>query len=182
MFKKILHYGILGGLIVGAIMFGLAVAMKGHPPLAWAMIIGYASMLLALSMVFVAIKKRRDEDLGGVISFVPALLLGLGVSFVASIVYALAWEATLAFTGMDFAGDYVNALIAEQKAHGLDGAALDQYIAGMEQFKADYANTPYRLGMSFSEIFPVGVIVSLVAAALLRNPRFLPLRRVARAR
>lgn len=177
MLTKIFHYGIIGGLIVGSIMFGLAVAMKGHPPLHWAMSIGYASMLLALSTVFVAIKKYRDEERGGVVRFLPAFLLGLGVSFVASVVYVLAWEATLAWTGMDFAGDYANALIEQQKARGLDGAALDQFAAGMEQFKQDYANTPYRLSMTFAEIFPVGVLVSLVSAALLRNPRFLPLRR-----
>jgi hypothetical protein len=31
--------------------------------------------------------------------------------------------------------------------------------------------------MTFVEIFPVGVLVSLVSVALLRNPRFLPARR-----
>ncbi|MBA8886352.1 hypothetical protein FHW12_000543 [Dokdonella fugitiva] len=49
----------------------------------------------------------------------------------------------------------------------------------MEAFKADYANPFYRLPMTFAEIFPVGVLVSLVSAALLRNPRFLAQRRVA---
>jgi hypothetical protein len=33
--------------------------------------------------------------------------------------------------------------------------------------------------MVFSEIFPVGVLVSLVSAALLRRPGFLPVKRVA---
>jgi len=31
--------------------------------------------------------------------------------------------------------------------------------------------------MTFIEIFPVGVLVSLVSAGLLRNSRFLPVRR-----
>ena len=177
MLKRIFHYGLIGGLIVGAIMFGLVVATKGRPPLQWGMAIGYASMLLALSTVFVAIRKYRDEERGGVVGFLPALLLGLGVSFVAGVVYVLAWEATLAWTGMDFAGDYANALIEQQKARGLDGADFDRFVAGMEQFKQDYANAPYRWSMTFAEIFPVGVLVSLLSAALLRNPRFLPLRR-----
>jgi hypothetical protein len=47
----------------------------------------------------------------------------------------------------------------------------------MEAFKVQYANPMYRLPMTFVEIFPVGVLVSLVSAGLLRNSRFLPFRR-----
>ena len=37
--------------------------------------------------------------------------------------------------------------------------------------------TRLRMPMTFVEIFPVGVLVSLVTAGLLRNSRFLPARR-----
>jgi hypothetical protein len=40
-----------------------------------------------------------------------------------------------------------------------------------------YADPLYRLPMTFIEIFPIGVLVSLIAAALLRNRRFLPVLR-----
>ena len=58
----------------------------------------------------------------------------------------------------------------------MSGPALAQVVAEMERFKANYANPLYRLPMTFSEIFPVGILVSLVTAALLRNRRFLPAR------
>jgi len=176
MLRKILSYGLVAGLIVGGFLSGMVV-MSDHGMSSWGMVIGYASMLVGLSTVFIAIKKHRDQDLGGVIRFLPALGLGLGISFVAGVVYSLAWEATQAFTGMDFAGDYTRHLIEQQKAQGLGGEALAKFIADMEQFKQDYAKAPYRLSMTFAEIFPVGVLVSLMSAALLRNPRFLPLRR-----
>ena len=44
----------------------------------------------------------------------------------------------------------------------------------MEAFKIQYANPLFRLPMTFAEIFPVGVLVSLVSALVLRNPRALP--------
>ena len=78
---------------------------------------------------------------------------------------------------MDFAGRYASSMIQQQQAKGMTGEALAKFSASMEQFKLDYAKPGYRLPMTFTEIFPVGVLVSLASAALLRNRRFLPARR-----
>jgi hypothetical protein len=176
MVRMILVYGLIAGLIVGVPLSIIATTMHIDGPLG--MVVGYLLMLVALSMVFVAIKRRRDRDQGGVIRFWPAFGLGLGISFVAGVIYVAAWEATVAATHMDFATAYANGIIAQQKAQGVTGAALDKVIAQMEEFKLQYANPLYRLPMTFIEIFPVGVLVSLISAALLRNSRFMPAKRV----
>ena len=176
MFRKILSYGTLAGLIVGIPLSVLVVAMRGHE-MHYGLLIGYATMLVALSTVFVAIKRYRDVDLGGVIGFWPALGLGLGISFVAGIIYVAAWETAVAVTHLDFASSYAATMIAQKKASGVSGEALSKFIAEMERFKVQYANPLYRLPMVFAEIFPVGVLVSLASAGLLRNSRFLPARR-----
>ena len=177
MFRKILAYGAIAGLIVGIPLSAMVVTMKGHE-MHYGMLIGYATMLVALSTVFVAIKRHRDIDLGGVIGFWPAFGLGLGISFVAGTIYVLAWETTVALTHLDFASGYAKIMIEQKKANGVTGAALAKFTAEMEQFKVQYANPFYRLPMTFIEIFPVGVLVSLVSAGLLRSSRFLPLRRM----
>lgn len=177
MLNLILRYGLIAGLIVGIPMVVLAVGLSGHPPLAWGMVIGYTSMLIAFSTVFIAIKRHRDTDLGGVIRFWPAFALGLGISAVASVIYVLAWEATMALTHMDFANSYAATLIAEQKAKGASAETLAKLTAEMEAFKVQYANPLYRLPMTFTEIFPIGVLVSLIAAGLLRNRKFLAVQR-----
>lgn len=177
MLRKVMQYGTIAGLVVGIPAFLMPVLMDGHPPLAYGLVIGYATMLVALSAVFVAIKRHRDEELGGVIAFWPAVGLGLAISVVAGVFYVLAWEAALAVTHMDFAASYAKTLIAEQQAKGVTGAALAKLTADMERFKIEYASPLYRMPMTFAEIFPVGVLVSVVSAALLRNQRFLPLRR-----
>jgi hypothetical protein len=46
----------------------------------------------------------------------------------------------------------------------------------MNEFRQQYANPLFRLPVTFIEIFPVGLLVSLISAALLRNSRFLPAR------
>jgi hypothetical protein len=177
MLRGVLSYGAVAGLIVGVPLFGLTVAMNGVPPTRYGAVIGYTIMLIALSTVFVAIKRHRDTDLGGVIKFWPALGMGLGISLVAGIFYVAAWEAALAVTHSDFAATYANVLIEQQKAKGVTGEALAKFTAEMERFKAQYKNPLYRVPMTFVEIFPIGVLVSLVSAGLLRNSRFLPARR-----
>jgi hypothetical protein len=177
MLRTILKYGVIAGLVVGGFELVTFTVFSGMPPLKYGMLIGYTTMLIALSAVFVGIKRHRDVDRGGVIGFWPAFGIGLGVSFIAGIFYVLAWEAVQAMTHMDFATSYANAIIASEKAKGASAEALAKLSADMAAFKVQYANPMFRLPMTFAEIFPVGVLVSLVSAGLLRNSRFLPARR-----
>ena len=42
--------------------------------------------------------------------------------------------------------------------------------------RSDYGKIYIRIPMTFLEIFPVGLIIALLSAALLRNPKILPAR------
>ena len=137
------------------------------------MAIGYLTMLIGLSTVFLAVKRRRDVDQGGVIRFWPALALGLAISVVAGIVYALAWEASLAMIGYDAFAERMIAMMSE-------GASAKDIAETRDFFTTSYCDPLTRFPMTVSELLPVGVLVSLVSAALLRNPRFLPARRAVR--
>ncbi len=177
MFDKIGRYGLIAGFIAGTPLLILMVALKGSPPLEYGLLLGYATMLLALSTVFAAIKRHRDVDLGGVIGFWQALGLGLGITTLAGIIYALAWELSLLITQTDFAASYAQTVIEHQRAKGASDEAIAALTAQMDAFKRQYASIFYRFPMTFTEIFPVGVLVSVVSAALLRNRSFLPRRR-----
>ncbi|TXH77921.1 MAG: DUF4199 domain-containing protein [Lysobacteraceae bacterium] len=180
MLKTILLWGTVAGLIVGSILFGTTVTMADDPPpMAVGMVLGYTSMLIALSAIFVGVKRYRDYDRGGVIRFWPAFGMGLGISLVAGVFYVLAWEAALAVTGMDYMGEYAKHVVEERKAAGASAAELAKVAAEMESFRVQYDKPLFRMPMTFTEIFPVGVLVSLITAALLRKPDFLPRKRVA---
>jgi hypothetical protein len=173
MLRYILIYGVIAGAGVGVPLSVLTLSMSGQSMMHYGMLIGYLTMLIALSAVFVAVKRHRDVDLGGVIRFWQALLLGLGISFVAGVIYVIAWDVSCAIAHADFAAAYARAMVAEQQAKGVSGAALERFRAEMEQFRVQYANPLYRWPMTFAEIFPVGVIVSLLSAGLLCNSRFM---------
>lgn len=167
MITTIGRYGLAAGLIVGSILFGTTVGFhRNIPDPMVGMGIGYAGMLLAFSMIVIAIRRHRDGVLGGVIGFGPALGLGLGITLVATIFYVLAWEAALAVTGMDFGAEYAGFMIAEAQKSG-DAAAIDRARAEAAQFARDYAQAWWRMAVTATEILPVGVLVSLVAAGWL---------------
>ena len=178
MLKRIGWAGLIAGLISGGCLFAMMLAFQGVPleDNNLGALLGYAAMLVALSFIFIAIKRQRDIAQGGVIKFLPALGMGLAISVIAGLIYALAWEATLAVTGLDFGGTYADASIEAAKARGMAGAELDAYIEKMRGFADMYANPFYRVPITFTEIFPVGVLVSLVSALILRNSRFMPAR------
>lgn len=171
MIASIIRYGIAAGLIVGSLLFGTTIGFhRNIPDPAIGMAIGYASMLLAFAMIFIAIKRHRDGALGGVIGFWPALALGLGITAIATIFYVLAWEAALAVTGMDYGAEYAGMMVAEAAKSG-DPAALARARTDAAAFAADYARPLWRMSVTATEILPVGIVVSLIAAALLRHKR-----------
>lgn len=171
MTRTILTYGLISGAIIILGMISTIVLSAQHS--LW---LGYLIMLVGLSAILLAVKSHRDKALGGVIKFWPAFLLGLGVAVVAGIAYVAIWEGYLAITHYRFMDDYTASILAAKKAEGLSGAAYDKLVAEMATMKRNYANPLYRMPMTFTEIFPVGVLVALVSAALVRNPRFLPAR------
>lgn len=122
MLRKILIFGAIVGLIAGGALSVVALTLQDHTPAGYGMVIGYLIMLVALSAVFVAIKRQRDIDGGGVIRFWPAFGLGAGISFVASVVYALCWETALMLGHIQFGHQYAASTIAKAKSSGMSPA------------------------------------------------------------
>jgi len=172
--KAILTSGAIAGAIaIGGVILGQSLS-TGDESMQFLEGLGFLIMFLAFSLVFIAIKKYRDEELGGVIRFGTGFLLGLGITVVASVVYVLVWEVNLALTDYAFIGDYAESIIADAKEAGQSAEQLQVLTANMEQMKANYANPLYRLPITFLEIFPIGLLVSLISALILRKSEVLP--------
>jgi hypothetical protein len=77
---------------------------------------------------------------------------------------------------MDFGALYAEHLVEAAKARGASEAEIAAEIAKAEEFAKMYANPLYRMPITFTEILPVGILVSLISALLLRNSRFMPAR------
>jgi Protein of unknown function (DUF4199) len=176
MSRLILIYGSIGGLIVAVPMIALMLTLTEDTAPENGALYGYLTMIVALTTVFLGVKHYRDKTLGGVIRFWPALSVGLAISAVASVIYVIGWEISLALTGFDFGTAMEKAMLDAARARGATQAELDTVVADAQEFARRYENPLFRWAVTFVEMFPIGVLISLVSAGLLRNSRVLPAR------
>ena len=172
--RIILTYGLIAGLVVGVPLFLMGTLMADNPPSGTiGMAIGYLIMLVAFTAIFAGVKQHRDHHCGGAIRFLPAFGMGVAITLIASLVYVLAWEAVLAVNGGDYIAQMAAQMIEEKRASGASPAEIAALSNQMAQMQGYYANPLLRVLITMSEILPIGLLVALVAALLLRNPRFM---------
>ena len=169
----LIYGGLAGAIVVSVISATLALDLPSHATSMW---VGYLVMLVGLSLIFVGVKRYRDLECGGVIKFGRALVLGLGIAAMAGLIYVIGWEIYLAASGQDFMAEYSARTLEDMRAAGAAQAEIDAQAARMETLAESYRNPLFRMPITFIEIFPVGLLVALVSAALLRNPKMLPAR------
>lgn len=170
--RIILVYGVIAGVTVAILM---RIAMMLFPEGGIdGMIAGFSSMIIALSFVFIGVKRYRDLELGGIIRFWRALGVGFAIAVIASLFYVAAWELYLYLTNYTFMDEYINATLEQAKSQGKSAAELAAMAREMDSFRALYANAFSRMAITFTEISPIAVLMPLISATLLRNSRFLP--------
>jgi len=174
--KYALLYGFLSGLVIILTMI-TGIVFSGRESFFSSEWFGYLVMLVALTFIFVGVKRYRDIERGGVIKFGIAFAMGLAIAAAAGVAYVGVWEIYLAMTDYKFMDQYIAGIMRAKQAAGVSGAALAAEMATLESMRNNYANPLFRIPMTFMEIFPVGFLVSLVSALLLRNPRVLPATR-----
>ncbi len=126
-------------------------------------------MIIALSAIFVGVKSYRDKELAGSISFGNAFKVGLLMALVASAFYVAGWMVYVNTAGENFMDMYYEQNIEKVKNSGDSEAEIHAKIADMEKFRELYKNPLVKIGVTFLEIFPVGLLIALISAAVLKK-------------
>lgn len=163
MHKPVWFYGLLSGSIIIGINT-LNVELGNSQ--VW---LGFLVMFIALSIIFIAIKQQRDHHNGGVITFAAAFKTGVAIASIATCVYVLVWEIYLNKTDFKFIQLYIDSVILMQETKGVSEAEITDIKSQMADFSERYRNPLIRLPMTAMEIFPVGLLISFISAALLKN-------------
>ena len=171
--RNILVFGTISGLIVSAFM-ATSMALMGcsasEGNMTIGMIIGFASMAVAFTFIFVAIKNYRDKQNGGTITFGKAFLLGLMVSLIASTMYVITWGIEFHYFLPNFMDKYSAMQVKEMQASGISGAELEKALKGIEEMNFSYKNNIlFFTFATYMEIFPVGLLITLISALILKK-------------
>src|SRR6185437_1899202 len=132
------------------------------------MVFGYATMIIALSLVFFGVKSYRDNN-GGHITFLKGLQVGILISLICGVCYAASWELYYRGSGQEFLQKYTAHNLDKMKTDGASDAEIEKARVDGEKFMEIYQNFFVRFGITLMEILPVGIIVTLISAALLRK-------------
>lgn len=165
--RNVLVFGLISGAIVSTLM-AISLAAFGcgssEPNFDIAMVVGYAAMLIAFSMIFIGIKNYRDKYNGGVITFGKAFTTGLYITLIASTIYVLAWLVQYYTLYPDFMDKYT-----EQMIKNTPPAELESQLKEMNDMKELYKNPLYVILFTYVEILPLGLLVTLVSALILKR-------------
>lgn len=166
-----IKYGIIAGIIVAAFMLLSLPLMKDMANnYDTAQILGYVSMLLSLSTIFVAIKTFRDKFNGGKVKFGKAFLIGLYITLIAAVIYALVFVIADALSSTSFSETYRDYYVADLNSDAsLSAVEKTKKIADMDYYMELYKNPIIKFFITMVEYVPVGLIVSLIAAAILKK-------------
>src|SRR6187401_2234001 len=170
--KNIIIYGLIAGIVVSILMLfsiNYISHVDGKVDYNTSLLIGYASMLIAFSLVYVGIRNYRDKFNGGVISFGKAFKIGIMIVLIASTIYVVAWLIDYFF----FIPDYMEKFSAQEldnlKASGASQIEIDKETMKMANMVRMLQNPLFNALMTYAEILPVGLIVTLISSLILKR-------------
>ncbi|HTF80408.1 MAG TPA: DUF4199 domain-containing protein [Cytophagales bacterium] len=168
--KKIVTiYGLLAGAIVTSVMVYSIAKSYAQENFDSGMLLGYASMVIAFSFIFVGVKKYRDNHVQGQFSFGKAFLIGMYISLIASTLYVIVWMLYYYFVIPDFMDRYCAYMLKDAQSNGSSAEALKVKAEEMDRFKQMYKNPIWVVLLTYSEILPVGLLMSVIAALVFKK-------------
>lgn len=170
--RNVTIYGLTAGTVVSIVMLftvNYISHCEGSVDYDTSMLIGYASMLIAFSLVFVGIRNYRDKYNEGVITFGKAFKIGILIVLIASTIYVIAWLINYYFFIPDFLEKYSAHMLDKLKESGASQIEIDKQTEEMAYFAKMYQNPFFNAMLTYAEILPVGLVVTLISSLILKR-------------
>lgn len=164
--KTVLIFGLISGVVSAAMML---VTIPFVDKIGWEKgeILGYTSIVLSALLVFFGVRAYRENVGGGRLTFGRGFAVGTLITLISSACYVGTWEIVYYKLMPDFSEKYAAHMVEHAKASGATQQKLEETERQAEQFKQMYANPAINVAMTFAEVFPIGLVVTLVSAAIL---------------
>jgi len=166
--KTVLTFGLIAGVTISVLMGGnLLIANRigsGH-----SLVLGYTTMVASFLLVYFGIRSYRDNNLAGQISFGRAFSCGILITLITCVFYVAMWEIVYFNFMPHFMDSYFAAQIHKVQSSGLDPATTAAQVAAIQHSQQLYQNPLVNMAYTFMEPLPVGVLITLISAAVLRR-------------
>jgi hypothetical protein len=115
------------------------------------------------------ITRKYDDKTGGTITFGRAFKVGILITLISCLCYVATWQILYYSVMGDFMTKYSAHMVEEVKASGASPEAVQTQVQQIERMKELYRNPFVNIAMTFIEPFPIGLIMTLMSAAVLRK-------------
>lgn len=166
--KTILTFGLISG-VLSSLMMLATVPIENKIGFDRAEYLGYTLIVLSFLLVFFGIRSYRDHTGNGQITFVKAFTVGISITLITCVFYVATWEILYFTILRDFIDKYGAHLMEKARASGASAAALEAQARQLKDYKQMYENPFYNSMITFLEPFPIGLVVTLISAAVLRK-------------
>jgi hypothetical protein len=166
--RIVLTFGFLSGGVLSAMML-LTLPFINQIGFDRAEVIGYATIAAAFLLVFFGVRAYRDRVVQGPLTFGRALTVGLLITLVSSACYVATWELVYFKLASGFSERYARYAIERAQTSGSSPQELEATKRRMESFKRMYDNPLTNAAITFLEPAPIGIVVSVISAAVLRR-------------
>ena len=166
--KTVLTFGLIAGAILSLLM-GTSLLLANKIGSGHSMAIGYTIMVASFLLIYFGVRSYRDNTLAGHISFPRAFACGILITLITSVCYVATWEI-LYFNFMPhFMDSYFAAQVHKVQSAGLDPATTAAQVAAIQHSQQLYQNPLVNIAYTFIEPLPVGLLITLLSAAILRR-------------
>jgi Protein of unknown function (DUF4199) len=166
--KTVITFGLISG-AVSSLMMLATVPFVDRIGFDRGVVIGYTAIVLSLLLVFFGIRSYRDNIGNGQITFMKAFAVGISIAVISCLFYVVTWEILYYNFLPDFWDKYGAQVVEKLKASGATDAAIQAQLQQIKTYKEQYANPLINAARTFIEPFPVGLVITLVSAAVLRR-------------
>jgi hypothetical protein len=103
------------------------------------------------------------------ITFAKAFAVGISITLISCICYVVTWEVLYFNFLHGFMDKYGAHMVEKLKASGASPAAIQAQLQQLKKYKELYENPLFNAVMTFIEPFPIGLVITLISAAVLRK-------------
>ena len=167
--KTILIFGLISGVISSGLMCATIPFLRDLNHGNKGYYIGYTAIVLSFLLVYFGIRSYRDNLAGGTITFGRAFGIGIGITLISCVFYVVTWEIVYFNFLHGFMDSYFAKLIQKAQSSGGTPEAIQAKVAAIRHTALVYENPFVNALYTFIEPFPVGLLITLISAAILRR-------------